>query len=132
MCKLSRVCLLGVLLLCGCGQEAKIKGHVTLDGEPLPTGTVCFVPVGEGPVGYGMLDSNGNYTIQVGSNALLPAGDYVVTIVATIVKQPTKPGVAPPAGDLLTPAKYGNKETTDLKCTVKAGSNTFDWALKSK
>src|SRR5690606_911968 len=51
------------LLLAGCGGEsgpptASVKGKVSLDGKPLPIGTVMFRPE-KGPIASGVVDENG-------------------------------------------------------------------------
>jgi hypothetical protein len=130
--------VLGTAILCavGCGgpYDSKVSGKVTLDGTVVPTGTVAFLPVSTGPPAYGRVDSAGTYTIQTGREAGLPAGDYQVAVTANAPSQVTKTadGGPPPPGKAITPAWYGNKDTSGLKFTVKKGSNTIDLELKSQ
>jgi hypothetical protein len=51
----------------------------------------------------------------------------MVTVVATTGPQP---GFL--FGKMLTPERYGNVKTTDLKFTVKSGGNKIDLPLRSK
>jgi hypothetical protein len=123
---LSAICLLA---LTGCGAyESSVSGIVTLDGNPLKSGTVVFYPVGGGgAAAYGSVQADGSYTLDTGASGGLAAGEYVVTVVATTGPQP---GAL--FGKLLTPERYGNAKTTDLKFSVKTGGNKIDLPLRSK
>jgi hypothetical protein len=135
---LSRFAVLGAALLCvaGCGgpYDSKVAGKVTLDGKVIPTGTVAFLPVSSGPPAYGRVDSSGIYIIQTGRELGLPSGDYLVAVTANEPSQVTKTadGGPPTAGKAITPAWYGNKDSSGLKFTVKKGANTIDLELNSK
>ena len=37
-----------------------------------------------------------------------------------------------PLPEVITPGKYGSRETSDLRCTIKPGGNRLDFDLKSK
>ena len=118
----------------GCGSDAaSVSGTVTLDDQPMTTGNVAFHPVNGGPAANGGIDSSGHYSVVVGSGERLPPGDYVAVVVATeSPKGPPNPAKAPAPGKLLTPKKYGDLKTSDLKFAVTAGSNTIDLKLSSK
>jgi hypothetical protein len=121
-------CALLLLPLAGCGaHESAVSGKVTIEGTPLTSGTVVFYPAGGGAAAYGSIQSDGAYTIDTGDSGGLAAGEYVVTVVATT---PPQPGFS--FGKLLTPTRYNNKQTSDLKFTVTPGRNTIDLPLKSK
>lgn len=111
----------------GCGSKpyaSTVSGIATLDDKPLTSGTVTFHPPGDGAVAYGPIDASGNYKVSTGSTAGMSPGEYLVTVVST--------GPAPAEevpGPLLTPPKYGTKQTTDLKVTIKAGSNDIPLKL---
>ena len=124
----------GALLAAGgCSGEARVSGSVTFDNQPLTTGVVSFHPVGEGPGALGKIDESGNYTAAVGSGGGLPPGEYVVTVVANEPPvQPKDPRMAPAPGKRITPEKYATKERSDLKYTLKPGSNTIDLTISSK
>ncbi len=114
------------LLLTGCSSKlgSQVSGSVSFDGKPLTSGDVTFAPVGEGQIAYGKIDSAGNYVLRTGNEDGAKPGEYVVTVVAT---------GTPPSNDqpppLLTPAKYSDKSTSDLKKTITPGANTVDLSL---
>lgn len=122
--------------LAGCGGpfDASVAGIVTLDGEPLHRGTVAFNPVGGGPGGYAMIDSDGKYTIRTGRELGLPAADYTVTVVAS--EPPTErrsaSGGPPPPGKPITPPWYRTKQTSGLQFTVEKGHNEINIELTSE
>ena len=121
-------------IACGPGgpEKASVSGKVTYQGKPVPKGTISFVPVSTtGRSATGAIQPDGSYTLQTETprdGAQL--GDYFVTISAhdepILDYTPQKP-VKP---QLLAPAKYENPKTSDLKETVKSGSNTFNFDLK--
>jgi hypothetical protein len=84
-CLVSAICL-GVL---GCGgsvggpKPVKVKGTVTLDGQPLPDATVTFLPTNkdEGKQATGMTNSQGSFELTTYSTAdgAIP-GEYSVVV----------------------------------------------------
>jgi hypothetical protein len=129
--------LAALALLAGCGGGGSVSGTVTLDGQPLTSGTVTFHPVGPGPTAIGTIKSDGRYELAIGGDRSIPSGDYLVTVDATEAVTSEPPAVAAKGPPLppkpprrLTPAKYADKETTDLRFTVKSGGNTIDLPLK--
>src|SRR3954451_21463001 len=83
--QLPRLAVIAALVsISGCGgpYDAKLRGQVTLDGKAVPRGTVSFAPVGGGPIAYSRIDTDGSYSAQTGREVGLPAGDYVVTVIA--------------------------------------------------
>jgi len=128
--------LAALALLAGCGGGGSVSGKVTLNDQPLTGGTVTFHPTGSGPSGIGTIGPDGRYEIAVGTDKSLPPGDYVVTVEATEAVSnaepaPSKGGPRPPAPPKrITPAKYADKAKTDLRFTVKPGSNSIDIPLK--
>ena len=127
--------LLGmVLLVTGCGGKyaSTVSGSVTLDDQPLTSGTVSFHPVNGGPVAYATIGADGSYSLKTGDAESLKPGMYSVTVVATEKPPADLPRDAmPPIGRLITPQKYSRPKTTDLKYEVRAGSNEINLALKS-
>jgi hypothetical protein len=128
----------GVLLVSGCGASgrATVQGQVTLDGQPLEQGAINFVPSGatKAPL-TGAVITNGRYLIAAQGGPL--AGTYKVEIRSakkTGKKMPEPPPA--PAGtmrDVLAegiPTIYN--EESILTAALKAGSNEFDFHLKSK
>ena len=126
-----------LVLVIGCsGGGGSVSGKVTLNDQPLTSGTVTFHPTGSGPAGIGTIGPDGRYEIKVGTEKSLPPGDYVVTVEATeaATSEPPAPGKGaprPPAPPKrITPAKYADKAMTDLKFTVKGGDNKIDLQLR--
>lgn len=115
-----------------------VSGRVQLDGKPLESGAIQFLPVEGGssggvPVSGGTVIQDGAY--EIGREKGLTPGTYRVSITSaaggTSPPADEAPGPAlPPAKDLI-PAKYNVQST--LKAEVKAnGPNTFDFDLNSK
>jgi hypothetical protein len=120
----------------GCGGpfDASLSGTVTIDGTPLPTGTVALKPMGDsGASASASIDSSGSFTAMTGREYGLPSGDYAVTVVA--FERPTalygKDGGPPPPGKRLSPEWYGSADTSGLTITVEPGSNTHNFELTS-
>lgn len=123
--------LIGILPL-GCGQssEATVQGMVTFEGKPLSSGMVTFHPAGGvGAQSFSPIQANGNYDIHTGKHHGLVAGPYIVTVVA---REPITPELAASMGmpKAITPARYSDPATSDLRCTVNPGSNRLDFGLK--
>jgi len=118
------------LLWAGCGSEgdlARVKGRVTLNGEPLEAATVTFQPTADGGApSAGQTDAKGRYELMFtfDTPGAMP-GEHVVSI--------TTAGTDfDEAGNELerperVPAKY-NRNTT-LERTVEPGGNTIDFEL---
>lgn len=124
------------MALAGCsgGNAATVSGVVTLDGQPLTTGNVSFYPDGgdQAPA-YGQIDAQGRYSLSTGTDEGLAPGKYVAVVVAT--KDPPQAYDAqgseiPPIP--ITPIKYGNTATSDLKVEVNAGDNEIPLALSGR
>ena len=149
LCRRSKTRLLNDLSLCilmvclggGCGGGGNpdlhgVTGKVTLDGQPLETGTIAFDPeMGTSGPNSGGEILNGSYEIPAMSG--LKEGSYEVTI-----RSFRKTGRQIPAGEpappdamvdevaQFIPKKY-NAPTT-LKAQIKAGENTHDFALSAQ
>ncbi len=118
------------LLSAGCGSGgdlARVKGKVTLDGQPLEDATVQFQPTAKGGApSSGKTDSKGRYELMYtfDTRGAMP-GEHVVSI--------TTAGTDfDEAGNEFereerVPAKYNRKTT--LKRTVEPGGNTIDFEL---
>jgi hypothetical protein len=137
MTRLPFVFLFGAVLTLalGCDNGATVRGRVTQNGQPLPTGEIMFHPSAQGAIPIGSV-VNGEYELATGQSDQVEKGDYRVTIEA---KAPPEEGlVVGPGGQMteavgkrLTPDVYANPATTPLKATVKAGRNALDFDLKS-
>jgi hypothetical protein len=134
-------------LVAGCSGSSDnlpreaVAGTVTLDGQPLPAGTISFAPMAgssdaEGTTGGGDTIKNGKFAIarDVG---LLP-GNYNVAIFAAekdaAATKPAQVGAGRKSGlaKELIPAKYNSK--TELKAEVKkgGGNEQMTFPLQSK
>jgi hypothetical protein len=138
---------IGVLsVLQGCGgaahtYDAVVTGTVTVDGELAKTGTVTFHPAKEGRAAIGRIYPDGSYSLRTGQGDLshsdggtLSSGEYLVT--ASVTKETAKGDVVseggpPKPGPSLIDKKYAQKDTTDLRFTVKPGEQVIVLDLKS-
>lgn len=120
-------CLLFLLVaLTGCGQPeyVPVTGKVTLAGKPLSSGTVTFVCVSGGKLGYGQIQADGSYEAFTGKQIGLKPGEYKVTVVATEQDQYDS-NKADSIPKLLTPQQYSDVETSGLKCVVPNAKHFF-------
>ncbi len=117
------LCLVTSTALSGCSDDAQrgtVTGRVTLDGQPLKTGIIRFVPAdgrsatADGPI------TDGNYAVTV------PPGEKRVVITAPKVvgkkkmyETPESPVVA--IVEELLPARYNVQ--SELKLTVLTGNH---------
>lgn len=123
------LCML--LLSAGCGRslESSVSGVATFDGKPLPRGSVSFFPTEHGAAAAGTIQSDGTYEIRTGRGKGLAAGDYLVTVIA---REPltAELAAAMKLPKPITPTRYQEVKTTDLRCAVKPGANRIDLELK--
>lgn len=119
---------------CGGTYDSYVSGVVSLDGSPLPRGTISYNPTQPGPASYGVIRSDGSYSVNTGREEGLPSGEYIVTVVAKEPSIDENPGsgLPPKAGKNITPPWYRSKKTSDLKVTLESGSNTIDLELTSE
>ena len=124
--------LCGVLFfgLCGCGGNVStVSGKVTLEGNILDKGDIGFHQAEGMIVSTTRINSDGSYKIGAEANTL--PGNYKVVIIANEFAISKGPGnVLMPTR--ITPLPYSNKEKTPLKAELKAGSNEFNFDLKTK
>jgi hypothetical protein len=129
--------ILGLCLAtAGCGERtATVAGTVTLDGRPLEMGpaqrgTVVFYPAGGGALATGTIASDATYRLSTGSSTRVAAGDYLVSVrVVEVV--PASDEHAEPSGRPVTPAIYGDANTSGFKFAITPGENKCDLALRS-
>ena len=113
------------LLLAGCSKRSdrpelgQVQGTVTLDGKPLVSAAVIFMPQ-PGRASRGKTDKEGHYELTY-------IRDILGAKLGTNNVRISTYGEAGPVE--LVPAKY-NRQTT-LAEEVKPGKNTFDFALES-
>ena len=120
----------------GCGYSpdlppvAEVSGTVTLDGNPLPRGTVQFVPDESqgttGAPGVGYIDSNGRYELSTAGVKGAIVGKHKVAVVALEDFDLMTTSYAPS----LVPERYNDADSSGLAFEVKAGeSNVIDLKL---
>jgi len=134
--------LCAVITIAGCEKPAgfqnlvAVKGTVTLDGAPLPYGTVGFAPTApDGQPAIGKI-VNGVFTMLTTVDAPgVVAGTYKVRIEAIelVREMPAapNPGEKPAKPDNLVPEKYGNIETSELEVEVAPGMADLTFDLES-
>ena len=129
---------LALPLCAGCNRSpefdvAPVEGMVTLDGRPLTSGKVTFVPDQshgtDGPIGVGEIQADGSYKITTLPRAESLDGAIVghhrirVSHFASDRKPETRDAVR----------MYGSEKTSGLTADVEAGQkNTIDLPLKSQ
>jgi hypothetical protein len=135
-----RGCLLVAVLAlaCGCGSggRAGVQGAVTLDGAPIESGRISFLPIEGTPGGGGQAQIvNGRYTIASAGGP--NPGVYRVEIRAERkTGKQIRAGSPAPAGTMVdetieaVPARF-NKDST-LREELKGGSNTRDFTLTTQ
>jgi len=123
--------LLAAFVGCGGAFDSSVSGTVTLNGSPVPRGTVAYHPISGGPAAYAPIESSGAYSVRTGREEGLPSGDYQVTVIANEPSVETKDGRPPAPGKAITPPWYKSKETSGLKFTVESGANTIDLPLSA-
>lgn len=102
-----------MLLAFGCGGESdgriSVHGGVTLDGEPVPSGSISFLPAAgtSGPSATGRIE-NGTYEIPARLGPT--AGEYTATIQLqdfSAAGIPTQPGQLAQPGRPVEPGRPG-------------------------
>jgi hypothetical protein len=145
---------------CGSGRSGlmPVGGQVTIDGQPVKTGTVMFYPESGRPA-VGELGPNGRYTLTTyKEHDGAQLGHYAVTITARRapaetqrfksleeeleygtavaegrIKPDASKAVPPPTKvDWIVSERYSRRDTTDLKADVSRGGGDIDFHLKSK
>jgi hypothetical protein len=122
--------LSGVLILAGCGgagpEMGSVKGTVKLDGKPVQGARLEFHPQeGHKPPSYGLTDEDGYYSASF-SDTL--DGVYLGPVLVQVWMDDVTMVDGQPVQEEF-PTRY-NRDT-ELKRTVDAGTNTFDFDLTS-
>ena len=128
---LAAIASVALLSCLGCGGSdlVTVSGTVTLDGQPLESGTIVFQAQGMAMC-VGNLGAGGRYELSTGRQEGIAAGTYQVTITAFQVIDQANDDSAP-IPKLLTPVKYNIPETSGLTAAVQRVSNSFDFVLTS-
>jgi hypothetical protein len=142
----SRLLALVLVVVAGCGPkypnlpaQYPVSGMVTLDGKPVTSAGIMFLPRGEtrGTGAMAMTDGEGKYSLKTeygGPGA--PEGEYAVTISKVVNRDGTpyvpKPDVAEAGERETLPGIYSDSMKTVLTATVPKGGKTIDFELKGK
>lgn len=119
--------LLTIVVVAGCaeddGRSATVSGKVTLDGAPVPAGTVLLMS-DDGHAASAELQADGNYQLQC------RPGQFKVAVTPPPPADPMGGGggeVSPSTVEI--PQKYQDFGSSGLTTEVSEGNNTFDIAL---
>lgn len=136
-----RVACLGAFLsvvflaLAGCGGQGGVEGYavsgkVTIDGEPIPQGSVTFIAAdGATPTGGGTI-TDGVYTAPS-----VPPGEKIVLVLGTKVvgQEPSLAGVPDSAPrdvvETVTPPAYNAASATPLKASITGPQQDLNFDL---
>ena len=118
------------LLVAGCGSDdglAKVKGVVTLNGQPLEGATVEFQPTADGTApSAAKTDAKGRYELMYTFDKRgAVAGEHTVSI-RTAETCFSEQGTELEQEERV-PAKYNDR--TELKRNVEPGRNRFNFEL---
>lgn len=118
----------------GCGEtdaveRASVSGNVTLDGSPVASGQIQFIPTGDtkGPASYGII-KDGGYSIAEKQKG--PVVGNALVKINSVRETGEKNDGGEPIVEEAIPANY-NTNTT-LKVAIERGENTRDFELKSE
>lgn len=133
--------LYAILAIAGCGGSAKVgyvHGVVRLDGKPLTTGTVRFVP-DAGRAASGTIQTDGSFDLgTLGKSDGAVIGKHRVAIIAyqqSVPEEGSRPADVTsvnPNVKPLVPERYMAVGTSRLTFDVKPGSNQADFDLTSR
>jgi hypothetical protein len=127
--------VLALLLPTGCdsaGSLQKVSGKVTVDGAPLTTGTVRFVPDKEKgnkttTEPTGQIGADGTYSLMTDGKSGAPAGWYKVTINASEIPESSKPF----SGKSLVAPKFNDPAASGLSIEVVASPKPGAYDLQA-
>jgi hypothetical protein len=134
-----------LLLASGCGQPGEdgpgfpVAGRVIVDGEPLTSGSVLYIPDAQrgnhssirlaGPI-----DEKGKYTLTAEGKRNCPPGYYIVVVQAFEPRPTEAKGNRSMhiRGRSLVNPNYGAPATSDLRVEVKSDAGPEDYDLRLK
>jgi hypothetical protein len=137
--------VVGVLSVVGCGSggyhgpTGAVTGRVTLDGQPIPQGSVVSFVSEAGFTATATVSSNGSYQLQTAGNPEIPVSTYKVSIAppAQAMSETDydkymsgEGGDATETPSEVIPPKYADPATSGLSFDVEQGANTIDIELE--
>lgn len=123
--------------LTGCGGSSDrlkvvpVSGVVTFNGQPLPNGSLLFVPVQDGPSAQAILKSDGTFSAGTYETAdgVVP-GEYQVSITAFDIPVDQELDASAPSPKSLIPDRYRSPEQSGLTATITGdGKNELRFEL---
>lgn len=139
--RISIVLCLVAGTIAGCGRGDRlptghVTGKVTIDGNPLPSGSLLFVPIGGGPTSQGKIEADGSFkmgTYTETDGAILGSHKVMITALkapeGSGLPEDVRKGNGAPVS--LIPDVYGDLEKSGLTADVKDDDNTIDFELVS-
>jgi hypothetical protein len=108
----------------------EVSGEVTIDSKPVEQGLINFWPANGGGPSAGFVLTNGKYRGKVA------VGEKKISIEALQQigeRRPGGPDSAPiPIHNTITPDRYRDPKTTELRCEVSQQSAVHNFELTSK
>lgn len=140
-----------LVVISGCGggysgPTGTVSGTVTLNGEPVPSGSIVSFVSDDSFVATAVVDAGGSYNLEVaGQGPKIPTATYKV-----MVSAPATGGISDTEADYekymesvnadttgsaskatgAIPARYASTATSDLSFPINAGENTINIDLK--
>lgn len=111
-------------------KTAPVRGKIIYKGEPVPNGTVNFIPEAGGPSATGEIQKDGTFTLTTysrGDGAVL--GKHKVVIVAMQDGADILPEARTPTPPPIVPVKYTSPATSTLSATVEDKDNQVEFDL---
>jgi hypothetical protein len=142
---------IALLLMSGCGggysgPTGTVSGSVTLNGQPVPSGSIVSFIADDGFVATGIVDAAGAYKLEVaGQGPKVPAATYKVMVAAPAsggisdtdaeyekMMQSTNADAMGSSAKVTEaiPSKFTSTATSGLSFPVNAGENTINIELK--
>ncbi len=121
-------------LLSGCGNSGPklvpVSGRITIDGQPLPRGSISLRAESTWDQPTGSIDADGKYVVYTKGRAGAPPGRYRVVVFATEAAHDAEGKAHPGLPVSIVPALYNDPATTPLKIDVTLQSRApFDLEL---
>jgi hypothetical protein len=117
-------------LLSGCGDTnmkvAPVSGTVTLDGAPLKSASVTFLPKAGGRPSFGVTNDQGRYVLEYSMDEL--GAEVGACTVKITTKSDSDDSGSKPTKELV-PQRYNQAA---IEVQVESKSNTIDIPLTSK
>jgi hypothetical protein len=142
----------GLVIAGGCGSggysgpTGTVRGTVTINGQPVPSGTGVAFLSDDGFTASGQVGPDGSYQLSsAGSGNQIPAVAYKVMVSAPVTggvsaddadyeammeASASGAGQPAPAAQAAVPPKYNSTATSGLSFTVTAGENTINIELE--